>query len=121
MSEELTTDEPVVLPTYVRHVPPRINCEAEKMVKIETVSLRKGGWRNTEGFLNDLRHVDPKIGTLVFYGVITAVLFYLFWKKTKSMSMSSLYTTSALTMIALTFGAIFGIDFFSAVGAALPA
>lgn len=103
-----------------RRTPPaERNCVAEKMVTIEAVSLRRGGWRNTEGFLNDLRHLDPNIGVLIFYGVITAMLFYLFWKTTKSMSIAAMYTTSGLSIIALTFGALFGIDFFAAIGASV--
>lgn len=101
-----------------RSLRPSQNCEIEKMVTIETVSLRKGGWRNTDGFLNDLRHIDPQAGVLIFYGSLTAVMFYLYWRKLRSLSTSTLYTTSSLAMIALSLSAAFGIDFFGAVGAA---
>lgn len=117
---DLLQEPAILIPTYVRHIPQAQNCEPEKMITIESISLRRGGWRNTDGFLNDLRHIDSNLGTLIFYGVVTAVLFYLYWKSTKSMTIASLYTTSSLCVIALSFGAIFGLDFFGALGVIMP-
>ncbi len=111
-------EAPVTMPVYVRRVPPSQDCEAEKMITIEPVSLRRGGWRNTDGFLNDLRHMDPKVGVVVFFGILAAVMFYLYWKTYKSLGIATIYTTSSLALLSLSLSAAFGIDFFGAVGAA---
>jgi cbb3-type cytochrome oxidase subunit 3 len=103
--------------TYVRRIPPSQNCQAEEMITIEPISLRRGGWRKTEGALNNIRHMDPKFGTVVFFGVVTAVMFFLYWKKYNSITASALYTTSSLTLLAVALSASLGIDFLSAVGA----
>lgn len=100
--------------SYIRYKPPSQDCEPEKMVTIEPVYLG----RKHASILSDIRHMDPKIGVVIFYGVITAVTFFLYYRTTKNISTASLYTTSSVAMLALSLSAAFGIDFFSAVGAA---
>lgn len=106
--------EPSPQSTYIRYKPPAQDCEPEKMVTIEPVYLG----RKHASVLSNIRHMDPKIGVVVFYGVVTAVTFFLYWRACKNISMASLYTTSSVAMLALSLSAAFGIDFFSAVGAA---
>lgn len=118
MTEEEEIPEAVPPIHYVRYIPPSQDCEAEKMVTIEPISLRRGGWRNSGTVLSDLRHVDPKLGIIIFYAVIAALLFFLYWKRFQSLAAASLYTTSSVTMFAVALHAAFGIDFFTAVGAA---
>lgn len=102
--------------SYIRRKPPSQDCTAEQMITIETVSLRKGGWRNTEGFLNDLRHMDPNVGVMIFFGAMTAIIFFMYLKKYRSILMSSVYTTSSVALLALALSATLGIDFFGALG-----
>lgn len=90
-------------------------CTPEDMITIETVSLRKGGWRNTEGFLSDLRHLDKNLAIVIFFAIITAILFLVFYKVYKSTIAAGLYTTSGVTVIAILFSMI-GIDLFSSLG-----
>lgn len=114
---EPTDDTPPPAFTYVRPRPhPNQDCEVERMISIEPISLRKGAWRHSDGVLSDLRHVDKKLGTIIFFGVITALLFYLFWRSEKSMPMAAIYTSSSLCIIAITFSLALGIDLFGAIG-----
>lgn len=89
------------------------------MITIEPTSLRRGGWKHSEGIVSDLRHIDTKLGTLLFFGAITAVLFYLFYRTQRSMMGATIYTSSSVCMLAISFSTIFGIDLFGSLGASL--
>lgn len=105
--------------SYVRRKPPSQDCAAEGMITIEPVSLRRGSWRHSDGYLNSLRRLDPQIAVVIFYGVLTAMMFYLYWNKYKSIAMASLYTTSSLVILAVSLATVFGIDFLGAMGGAV--
>ncbi len=106
--------------TYVRRKPPSQDCEAEKMITIEPISLRRGGWRHM-GISSTLRHIDPQIGVVIFYAVMTSVIFFLYWRKYKSLLSASIYTTSSITMLGMSFAAAFGIDPLAALGSTILA
>lgn len=103
--------------TYVRPINQDKNCDIEKMITIEAVSLRKGGWRHNDRILSDLRHLDPKLATVIFFAILSGVIFFIFWRRCKSIPMTSLYTTYTMGIMAVVFSALLGIDFFTAVGA----
>lgn len=104
---------------YVRRPCPDDQCSIEKMITIEAVSLRRGGWRHSDGVLADLRHIDPKLGILLFFGVVAAALFFFFWRAYRSMPEAAMYSASGFLMVATTFSLLFGVDFFGAVGVAV--
>lgn len=87
------------------------------MITIEAVSLRKGGWRrHSETILSDLRHLDPKVGTVIFFAVVTAVMFYMYFSRSRTIVSSAISTASSVGILAVVFSLAFGIDLVGAIG-----
>jgi hypothetical protein len=103
---------------YTRRIPPAQDCEPEKQITIEPVYLGRGGWRKSGTILSDLRRIDPHLKVIFFFAILTAIMFFFYQWRYKNVLISSLYTTSSVGMIALAMSAAFGIDFFTAIGAA---
>lgn len=119
INPESTVQPPVLY--YVRpRPPPSQDCEVEKMITIEPISLRKGRLKYSDGILSDLRHIDPRLGTLIFFAILTGILFFLFMRTYKSAISASLYTASAVSSIAAVFS-IFGVDLLGAIGGTFAA